>query len=80
MNYLDEHIISLKAKIMDQATVNPDDSKSISVDIQYLEQDGSTSEEALLLQIDHDHLTLEPRTSFMGRLASIFPNPLVLCQ
>lgn len=78
MNYLDEHIISLKAKIMDQATVNPDDSKSIPVDIQDLEQDGSTSEEALLLQIDHDYLTLGPRTILHGEVGFHIPKSFSL--
>ncbi|AIQ11393.1 hypothetical protein [Paenibacillus durus] len=73
MNYLDEQILSLKAKVMDQAKANNDDLQSILFQPLESEQNGSLSEEAKLFHIGNDHFILEPRTILDGQIAVHIP-------
>ncbi|KAF6626625.1 hypothetical protein H6F38_23695 [Paenibacillus sp. EKM208P] len=73
MNYLDEHILSLKAKMVDQKTANNDNVKSIPAQTQKSEQDGSMFEETKLLHIENDYLTLEPITILHGEIGFYIP-------
>ncbi|MGM1021519.1 MAG: hypothetical protein ACQEXV_13420 [Bacillota bacterium] len=78
MNYLDEHILSLNAKVMDHATANNDNVKSIPVQSQESEQMSSMSEETKLLHIENDPLTLVPRTIWDGQIGFNIPRSFSL--
>ncbi|MDT3429241.1 hypothetical protein J2Z22_004842 [Paenibacillus forsythiae] len=78
MNYLDEQILSLKAKVMDQATANNDDLQSIPFEPLESEQNASISEEAKVFHIGNDHFTLEPRTILDGQIAVHVPKSFKL--
>ncbi|MDQ0497144.1 hypothetical protein [Paenibacillus brasilensis] len=73
MNYLDEHILSLKAKMRDQTTANNGDLKSIPAQAQESEQNGSMSEENKLFHIQNEHLALEPSTILDGEIGFYIP-------
>ncbi|MEC0232826.1 hypothetical protein P4H71_00465 [Paenibacillus kribbensis] len=73
MNYLDEHIVSLKAKLMDQTTANNGGLQSIPAQNQESEQNGSMSEQNKLFHIQNEHLALEPRTILDGEIGFYIP-------
>ncbi|MGQ3480648.1 hypothetical protein [Paenibacillus sp. TY11] len=70
MNYLDEHILSLKAKMMDQTTANNGDLKSVSDQSQ---EYSFIPEENKLFHIGNEHLTLESKTILNGEIGFYIP-------
>ncbi|WP_332249087.1 hypothetical protein [Paenibacillus zanthoxyli] len=73
MNYLDEQILSLRAKAVDQATANNDDLQSVPLQPLESKQNGSISEEAKVFHIGNDHFTLELRTILDRQIAVYVP-------
>ncbi|WP_068498087.1 hypothetical protein [Paenibacillus kribbensis] len=77
MNYLDEQIVSLKAKLMDQTTANNGGLQSIPAQNREPEQNGSMSEQNKLFHIQNEHLALEPSTILDGEIGFYIPKSFI---